>query len=91
MGCTIREGVRRQFGGAVLWCLGRVSEGCVCPAPLCGLLSTGNDASSCWQEYEHRFAVWLDNLKFIIEYNSKVTSHWVRANEHQLLNIFGFL
>ena len=32
----------------------------------------------CAQEHALRFAVWLDNLKFIVEYNSGVTSHWVR-------------
>ena len=29
------------------------------------------------QEYEHRFAVWLDNLDYIVEYNAEHTSHWV--------------
>lgn len=30
------------------------------------------------QEFEHRLAVWLDNLEFIHAYNQKHTSHWVR-------------
>lgn len=30
------------------------------------------------QEYEHRFKVWLDNLEFIVEYNAKHATHWVR-------------
>ncbi len=30
------------------------------------------------QEYEHRFKVWLDNLEFIVEYNAKRATHWVR-------------
>lgn len=29
------------------------------------------------QEFEHRFRVWLDNLEYILDYNSKHTSHWV--------------
>jgi len=37
------------------------------------------------QEYEHRFAVWLDNLDYIVEYNAEHTSHWVRP-----LRICGF-
>lgn len=30
------------------------------------------------QEYERRFLVWLDNLKFVLDYNARHTSHWVR-------------
>lgn len=30
------------------------------------------------QEAEQRFAVWLDNLKYVQEYNAAHTSHWVR-------------
>lgn len=29
------------------------------------------------QEYEHRFLVWLDNLKYVAEYNAAHTSHWL--------------
>lgn len=29
------------------------------------------------QEYEHRFAIWMDNLQYVIEYNAAHTSHWV--------------
>jgi KDEL-tailed cysteine endopeptidase len=29
------------------------------------------------QEYEHRLAVWLDNLRFAHEYNQRHTSHWL--------------
>lgn len=29
------------------------------------------------QVVEDRFRIWLDNLQFIEEYNSKSTSHWV--------------
>ena len=32
----------------------------------------------CWQEYERRFAIWADNLNYIISYNAEHTSHWVR-------------
>lgn len=30
------------------------------------------------QEYEKRFETWLDNLKYVLDYNTKHTSHWVR-------------
>ena len=30
------------------------------------------------QEHETRFAVWKDNLKYILDYNSEHTSHKVR-------------
>ena len=29
------------------------------------------------QEYEKRFETWLDNLRFVREYNAKHASHWV--------------
>ena len=29
------------------------------------------------QEYEHRFSIWLDNLKFVHEYNQAHSSHWL--------------
>lgn len=31
----------------------------------------------CLQELERRFAVWMDNLHYVLEYNSKHSSHWV--------------
>ena len=30
------------------------------------------------QEYERRFEAWLDNLKFVHDYNQRHASHWVR-------------
>lgn len=30
------------------------------------------------QEYEKRFEAWLDNLKYVLDYNSRHSSHWVR-------------
>ena len=30
------------------------------------------------QEYEKRFETWMDNLRFVLDYNAKHTSHWVR-------------
>ncbi|KAL6775838.1 hypothetical protein ACKKBG_A18700 [Auxenochlorella protothecoides x Auxenochlorella symbiontica] len=29
------------------------------------------------EEYEHRFAIWMDNLQYVIEYNAAHTSHWL--------------
>lgn len=29
------------------------------------------------QEYERRFEIWLDNLKYVAEYNAQKRSHWV--------------
>lgn len=29
------------------------------------------------QEYEHRFAVWLDNLEYVIQHNAKGASYWL--------------
>lgn len=34
------------------------------------------------QEYEHRFQVWLDNLEYVVEYNAKHITHWVRLQFH---------
>lgn len=35
------------------------------------------------QEYERRFDVWLDNLRFVHEYNAGHTSHWVRRRRRR--------
>ena len=32
------------------------------------------------EEYEKRFGVWMDNLKYVVEYNSKHSSHWLGMN-----------
>jgi hypothetical protein len=52
-----------------VWCLpclltrlGALAHGCLC---------------SFVQVVEDRFRVWLDNLQFIEDYNTKHTSHWV--------------
>jgi len=29
------------------------------------------------EEYERRFEIWLDNLKFVHDYNAHHTSHWL--------------
>lgn len=39
----------------------------------------GDDRFLLHQEFEHRFAIWLDNLEFVHEYNQRHTSHWVRS------------
>lgn len=31
------------------------------------------------QEYERRFEAWLENLKYVHDYNARHTSHWVSA------------
>lgn len=33
------------------------------------------------QEFEHRFRAFVDNLKYIEEYNAKHTSHWVGSSD----------
>lgn len=42
------------------------------------------------QEYERRFMVWLDNLKFVLDYNARHTSHWVRRRRCRRLLLPGF-
>ena len=37
------------------------------------------------QEYEHRFAVWLDNLEYIVKYNAEHASHWVSLHPPNLV------
>lgn len=32
------------------------------------------------EEYKKRFAVWLENLEFVLEYNAKHTTHWLGMN-----------
>eukprot|EP00887_Chlorella_sp_A99_P001556 scaffold8.g1556.t1 len=32
------------------------------------------------KEYEHRFQVWMDNLKYVAEYNARHTSHFLGMN-----------
>lgn len=32
------------------------------------------------KEMEKRFAIWLQNLEFILEYNAKTTTHWLGLN-----------
>lgn len=36
------------------------------------------------QEYEERYKVWFDNLKYVYEYNMKHTSHWVSPSSAAL-------
>jgi KDEL-tailed cysteine endopeptidase len=31
-------------------------------------------------EYQTRFSVWLENLKYILAYNARTTSHWLHLN-----------
>ena len=38
-----------------------------------------NSTSPLLQEYERRFETWMDNLKFVLDYNARHTTHWVRA------------
>jgi hypothetical protein len=33
------------------------------------------------QEFEQRFQNWVNNLEYVLEYNSKHTSHWVSMDE----------
>ena len=30
-----------------------------------------------WQELERRFSVWMDNLKYVLDYNAQHSNHWV--------------
>ncbi|GFR40260.1 hypothetical protein Agub_g832 [Astrephomene gubernaculifera] len=32
------------------------------------------------EEFRTRFAVWLDNLQYILSYNARTTSHWLHLN-----------
>eukprot|EP00877_Chromochloris_zofingiensis_P008580 jgi/Chrzof1/3976/Cz13g15200.t1 len=33
-------------------------------------------------EFEHRFRTWLENLEYVLEYNSKHETHWLGMNVH---------
>lgn len=32
------------------------------------------------EEFKTRFAIWMDNLEYVLEYNAKHTSHWLGMN-----------
>ena len=42
------------------------------------VMSRTADSLIALQEYERRFDIWLDNLRFIDSYNSEDKTHWVR-------------